>query len=303
MIAPNYHIGEKYLKMWKDLCHFINFPIAEEKTEGPTKTLVFLGIELSSRYMHAKLPLEKLQKYCQMLSDVLPKRKITLKECQSLIGSLQFCTSVVQPGKAFIRRLIDLTIGITFPSHFVTINEESKKDIKMWYYFLKNHNGISMFNKNKTNSSDINLHTDASNKACAAVYSNMWFVIEFPISWASFNIAFLELYPIVVALEIFGSNMANQTITFHCDNLAVTQIINKQTSKDKAIMVLVRHLVLSAMKYNIIFKSQHIPGKYNILPDKLSRLQVSKHLLQEFNLHKQPVPIPSHLLPANYMSS
>ena len=47
--------------------------------------------------------------------------------------------------------------------------------------------------------------------------------------------------------------MANSSLIFLCDNKAVVEIINKQSSKDKTIMNLVRPLVLKLISHNILF--------------------------------------------------
>ena len=73
-----------------------------------------------------------------------------------------------------------------------------------------------------------------------------------------FKIAILELFPIVLAVHIVD---------------VIVDIINKQTSKDSAIMVLVRDLVL---RHNILFQARHIPGFNNSCADYLSRCQVTK---------------------------
>lgn len=290
----------RYQISWKTLCKDLCIPIAPEKTEGPDQVMTFVGIQLSSIDMIAQLPLDKLRKYSNMIYENICSRKITLHDMQSIIGCLQFATSVVVPGKAFIRRLIDTTIGIKMPSHYVTINKEAQLDLEMWGQFLKYHNGKTLITKSAVNSEVINLHTDASKRACAAVFKNNWFVIEFTDKFKSYNIAFLELYPIVIAMHIFGLQMANTYVIFHCDNKAITQIINKQSSKDAKIMVLVRKLVMICMQYNITFKSLHVPGKLNILPDKLSRFQVSPQLLREYGMERVPVAVPDHLLPQNF---
>ena len=70
---------------------------------------------------------------------------------------------------------------------------------------MKYHNGKTMFLSQHTENSEmLNLYSDASKKACAATFQRKWFVIEFPEDWQSKNIAFLEFYPIVVAVQIFG---------------------------------------------------------------------------------------------------
>ena len=81
-----------------------------------------------------------------------------------------------------------------------------------------------------------------------AVFGNHWFHGLWPKTWHGFNIAVLELFPIVLAVHIWGACMADKCVTFFSDNAAVVDIINKQTSKDKAIMVLLRDFVLSCLK-------------------------------------------------------
>ena len=79
-------------------------------------------IELDSVRQEARLPLEKLTKCRTLLHHFLKKRSVTLRELQSLIGLLNFCCSVVIPGHAFLRRLIDLTSGLTRPYHHIRLS-------------------------------------------------------------------------------------------------------------------------------------------------------------------------------------
>ena len=73
-----------------------------------------------------------------------------------------------------------------------------------------------------------------------------------------YPITYLELSPIVLSIEVWGSQLANKCVVFHSDNMAVVYIINKQTSQDPHTMRLVRIFVVACMKYNIIPKAVHI---------------------------------------------
>ena len=66
-----------------------------------------------------------------MISEFLGRKKVTLKEVQSLGGLLNFACSVIKPGRAFLRRLIDLTVGIRSPHHLIRLNKEVKEDLKV----------------------------------------------------------------------------------------------------------------------------------------------------------------------------
>ena len=130
-LGVTYEECAKYLAAWKKLCQMLGVPLAEDKTIGPDQTMVFLGVELSSLLMIARLPKEKLERYNTALSEMVKARTTKLKNMQSLIGCLQFAINVILPGKSFVRRLIDTTIGIEKPFHYVTISFEAKADIRM----------------------------------------------------------------------------------------------------------------------------------------------------------------------------
>lgn len=55
------------------------------------------------------------------------------------------------------------------------------------------------------------------------------------------------------------------------DNIAVVQVINKQTLKEVTLIKLVRRLVLATLKWNVHFRAIHIPC--NSAADKLSQFQ------------------------------
>lgn len=60
---------------------------------------------------------------------------------QSLIGVLNFACSVIQPGRAFLRRLINLTMHVSSSQTHIFLTDETKKDMKMWQKFLISFNG------------------------------------------------------------------------------------------------------------------------------------------------------------------
>ena len=109
------------------------------------------------------------------------------------------------------------------------------------------------------------------------------------------NIAILELYPIVLAIHLFGYCLANKRILFSTDNLAIVHVLNKQTSKDKNIMCLMRNLVRSCLDLNILFRAKHIPGVFNTKADALSRLQIEKFRDLAPEAATSPEAIPPHL--------
>lgn len=58
---------------------------------------------------------------------------------------------------------------------------------------------------------------------------------------------------------------------------ASSHIINKQTSADANVMVLLRKCMLTCLRYNVNFTFRYETGRDTILADKLSRCQI-KHV-------------------------
>ena len=160
-----------------------------------------------------------------------------------------------------------------------------REDLHMWAEFLANFNGRTIFMAELK----LKLFTDASGTlGYGAVLGSSWFYGTWSQQWVNQNITLLELYLIVLAVQIWGNRLTNGRIIFHTDNQALVPIINKQSSKDRAIMCLVRKLVITCLRCNILFQAQHIPGKANVLADHLSRLQVSAFLAKVPSASRQP---------------
>ena len=102
--------------------------MAPEKMEGPSSVLTFAGIELDCLKYEARLPQEKADKCIDGIKNARGRNKITLRDLQSLIGSMNFVCSVIVPGRVFLRRMINLRIGKKYPHHFIWITKEIKHD-------------------------------------------------------------------------------------------------------------------------------------------------------------------------------
>ncbi|XP_068749266.1 uncharacterized protein [Montipora capricornis] len=157
------------------MCEYLGVPIAQEKTVGPDTTLQFAGITLDSVMQEARLPVDKLQKCRMLLRTFYKRRKVTLRELQSLLGLLNFTCSVIVPGRAFLRRMIDLTKGAKRPYHRIRLSKEAKSDMVTWLTFLDKFNGKTFFLDDRWDtSSSLDLFTDAAgSKGYGAIFGSV----------------------------------------------------------------------------------------------------------------------------------
>jgi hypothetical protein len=286
------------LSIFHTVCAHLGIPIADDKTVEPTTCLTFLGIELDTVAMQMRLPQDKLTELRDRLQAVLQVKKLTLREMQSLIGLLNFVCQVVSPGRAFIRRLIDATLGIKKPRHKLRLTSSIKLDLEMWLEFLSHYNGVTLFQERSWVANDtLQFFTDSSGGPSGGFgifFQNRWAFGRWPQHWAEMgrlrDMTFLELFPIATALSVWGQWLVNKKILFHVDNQAVVQIINKKSSKSPEVMVLVRKLVLDMLHFNINLRAQYINTKANAIADSISRCQWNR--FRVLAPHAEPVPYP-----------
>ena len=300
VIAPDKHTCQEHLDALLALFGELGVPIAHEKTTIPSQIVTFLGIELDTNAFQARLPIEKLIEYRGLLKKYTKDTRIKKRDLDSLIGKLSFAASVI-PARAFLRRLINLSCTTKIPYHYIKIQQWVFADISTWLEFMEKYNGVTFFrHPRQIPSNEINLISDASKLGFGAAFGSHWIQERWPQIWTTFHITVLEMYPVYVIIAMFSHKLRNSNILFHCDNSAVVTIINKQSSKDARVMSIVRPLILVLMENNISLRSQHIPGKLNVLSDRISRFQVDGDLLQQYGMQRDPTTIPCHLRPGNF---
>ena len=277
----------------------LKIPISEKKTEGPTTCLTYLGIILDTIKMEARLPEDKVKRMVLFIDDILKKKSCTKLELLQLLGHFNFATRVILPGRAFVSYLIQLSTTVKELHYKVHLNQECKNDLRMWLCFLSKWNCVSLFyERTLTSSADMELYTDAaSSTGFGGYYLGEWFCDKWPDNMtenigSKMSMAFMELYPIVVAALLWGHLWQGKKILFLCDNEAVVNIILKGRSKEPYIMKLMRRLVMCAVDNNFAMYSKHVQGISNDIADALSRFQLQRFRKLAPQAAKNPTKCP-----------
>ena len=107
--------------------------------------------------------------------------------------------------------------------------------------------------------------------------------------WTAMHISPKELFPIVIAMAVWGPNWGGQRVCCYCDNIAVVYAINKGTARDPQMMRLIHTLFFFCATYRVTISARHIPGVRNTAADALSRANLPLF----FTLNPQAAPLPS----------
>ena len=161
--APDSPQCSQSLERLSGLCNDLGIPLAEEKLEGPTTCLEYLGILLDSSALEARLPPDKLQDIRAALEQWASRTESSKHDLLSLIGTLSFAAKVVPASRTFLRRIIDLSTTVQGPDDTITLSHTFQLDLQWWTAFVTPWNGRSFFLlPHWTPSPDLNLYTDSA---------------------------------------------------------------------------------------------------------------------------------------------
>ena len=256
----------------------LGLPVAENKLEGPSTCLTFLGFELDSTSLEMRLPWNKLRDLQQTTEVWSGRRSCRKKELESLVGKLSHASRVVQPGKTFLRQLFELLKGTRRGFHHIRLNVAARSDIYWWSTFSQSWNGVSLIREFGKVAVDHYVTTDASGQfGCGGLWKNRWFQVQWAPEYRitknipqQDSIILRELLPVVIAATVWGPEWRNSAVMFQCDNEGAVAAINSGYSKVQGILHLLRCLFFLRAYYEIYIKATHIPERENSLADVIS---------------------------------
>ena len=302
----------RLVRKFLSICRQINFPVALDKTEGADTKMIFLGILIDGESRTLCVPEEKRLKALHMLKYIGQARKATVRQLQSLAGTLNFINKAIHPGRAFTRRMYakfsfasaNKTLihydeesksieGEKQPSvkgcklkpyHHVTLDKEFRFDCLVWEFFLANrqiHQNLCRplaDLEGDWGAEVLDFYSDASlcaTKGYACDYNTNWLYEQWPpnfIKDCKPSIAFAELFAVCVGIFTWTKDIQNRKIIVFCDNLSVCNMLNHITSGCSNCMYLIRLVTLENFKHNRRLFVHYVKSRENVFADSLSRL-------------------------------
>ena len=282
------------------LCAELGLPLNPDKLEGPSTCLTILGIELDSVRLQARLPDNKRVRIISLLEAWSTKQFCKRKELESLIGHLHHACKIAPQGRTFLRRMIDLLCAFRRDDHPLRLNQEFRQDLTWWQELFHSWEGLSFFlTPNWTPLPDFLVASDAAGAlGYGAIFNGHWFFGSWTESQRPLSIAYKELFPIVVAAHLWGTQWVARRIEFLSDNESVVAILKSGTSKDRNLMVLLRYLTRLAIHHSFSFTASSVRGKDNPVADAISRFQFQRFRQLAPLADAEPTAVPPALVAA-----
>eukprot|EP00741_Cyanophora_paradoxa_P007929 tig00000133_g7669.t1 len=265
----------RYIDVLLEVCADLGIPLAPHKLEGPGTRLTFLGIELDSLAMVARLSPERLADLEAKLAEWATRSHASAGQLRSLAGSLVSAVPVVPAGRFFLRRVVAQLATLRANHHRARLHAGFHADLTWWRDLLQRLHGVRLIPTSDWQSAKVlRIQTDASNLGFGAVFGSSWTFGSWP-EGTTRSMPWRELMALVIAAATWGPSWQQQRIIFETDCKPVFHALSGGRISQPALAPLLRSLYRLSALHHFEFRAVHVPGLENTLADPLSRLQIS----------------------------
>jgi hypothetical protein len=260
------------------------FLINEPKSQLiPSQDIQFLGIRFNLLEGYASIPPDSIVKTLQLANKYsIPNQsliesnqsllRLNYHQVTSLMGSLNWVSAFVPLGRLHLRPL-----QVLFHQTGL-LNRQSQPaliDRVTLSPFLFNHGETAntlRWRVFKLFHPDMTLYTDTSCHGWGTHMNDMELSGTWTQEESSFHIHCLELKTIIKALHTWIPFLEGLQVLIATDNTSVVSYINQQGgTHSHSLLSLTQELLLWVNTHNITLRTRHIPGRFNVIADRLSR--------------------------------
>ena len=261
-------------------------PKTPAKSASPTKTLTYMGVQISTRTMKCSLLPERCDRMRETIRNAKGRAWITRKEMMSLIGTMSWAAICINgPARAAYRALIDTLIGDTDkrPTAKVYLTEASKADLDMWDLMLKHANGATVTKGMRTPVVPFTAMTDASHSRWAwHTDDGQLDMGKWPDTWkdrighesehASIWISHLEALCVLFCIRALAPACVGRVLRIYCDSLTTIYCIRKHSSKSAVLTKIVKNIEWILVTFAVTIDIRMVASEDNILSDYATRV-------------------------------
>ena len=255
-----------------ELLHRIGILESTAKATPLCHVMVFLGIELNSVSQTLRIDDSRLSDIKSITLRWLNISIATLKEIQSLVGTLSFAASCVREGWLFFSRLLILLKECP-KKGVIWVSYQAKKDVPWWNKFCETFNGVSAIPGTVWSKPDFVFSSDSCLTGCGAMSETHYFHFELPkhIIDAGRYVNQFETNAVLIAIRDWKSQFVNKNILIYCDNTSTVDILKSGRASCPFMQSCLREIRFHSAQFNFRVRAVPLRGVDNRLSDALSR--------------------------------
>jgi hypothetical protein len=150
----------------------------------------------------------------------------------------------------------------------ILLSELAIQDLKWWKDVMEHWDGKVVI----PSKADLILYTDASNLGWGGSIDQKSARGFWTPAMLAESINYRELMAVFMSILSFKEEIRNKVVLVRSDNISATAYINKMTGSSDPLYNLGRSLQNLVKELNVELLAQYIPGKENLIADRLSRM-------------------------------
>ena len=257
----------------------------------PAQKFTFIGMEFLTQQNLVRVPADRVQNLILTIKKIMSAKHVSARTFLSLLGKLSAAADLVLLGRLHLRPLQMCLLSVWKPhifplDHPISINGMIRSHLQWWINPIRFETGTSIHPPDPK----FFLYTDASHYGWGAHLEPT--TLSFHGRWtenqSQLHINMLEMMAIRLALKQAKTFIHHSCIMISTDNTTVVSYIDKQGGTHSPnLCVEVWKILNWCLEQDIVIRVRHIPGKFNILADRLSRLD--KPIKTEWSLDQTVV--------------
>ena len=251
-----------------------------EKTQpprSPEQGITFLGVLIRTSDCSMSVTAEQREYVASKLADMLRAPKVSLKELESVCGSLSWISQVFIPGRPRRSELFKAIKRLRMKPGLLQPRGELRRQLQWWLHTLRSDKLPASSYFWDAQPQIPLMCSDASGEdgwgACAM---GLHVVGDWPDEWKQSagagvpSMLFKELVPVVIMLLLLAPFNSNKVFAAATDNAGVAFVLNAMSCRCPWSLALLRPLADSLAKHHVGLIAGHAHRRFNEHADDLS---------------------------------
>ena len=272
------------------LCRELGWLVNEDKSElEPKQVFNFVGYQFDLKEGRVRPTTERWQTLQSKILEILSNPICPVRKLMSLIGLLTATEKQVHLGRLHMRPIQwHLKNNWRVPEaldKIIPIPKSLHPHLKWW---LEEDNVVTGQPLHPLEHA-LQIFTDASKEGWGAHLNEHMARGSWSLPESKLHINYLELKAVLLALQEFQALCMNKVVLVATDNTTVVAYINKEGGmKLGPLCALLWRILTWCTRNQVTLKARHIPGRLNVIADKLSRL--GQTIQTEWSLNPEIFP-------------
>ena len=267
------------------LCQELGWLVNKEKSElVPKQVFNFVGYQFDLKEGKVRPTEERWQALTDKIRSMMSDPVYPVQKFMSLIGLLTATEKQVHLGRLHMRPIQwHLKNNWRVPEPLEKVIPVPKSLHLHLRWWLEESN-VLLGQPLHPLKHALQIFTDASNEGWGAHLDDHTARGTWSLPESKLHINHLELKAVFLALKGFRILVCNKTVLIATDNTAVVAYINKEGGlKSGSLCALLWRILSWCTRQQVTLRARHIPGRLNVIADKLSRL--GQTIQTEWSLH------------------